>query len=54
MRIENVQATKMVGEQRKKELVGEVDKWNQRTKVWEKLKKVELQIISPSFMDMTQ
>ena len=30
----------MVGEQSRREMLGEVDKWKQRTKVWEKLEKV--------------
>ena len=29
----------MVGERSKKELVGEVEKWRKRTKVWDRLEK---------------
>ena len=39
MRIISAENTKIVGERSRKEPVGEVEKWKQRTKVWEKLEK---------------
>ena len=37
MRIEVIQSVDMVGERFIKELVGEIEKWRSKEKVWEKL-----------------
>ena len=37
MRVEGVQSDDMVGERCRKEVVGEIEKWRSREKVWEKL-----------------
>ena len=37
MRIIGVESSEMVGEKSRKEPIGEVEKWKQRAKVWEKL-----------------
>ena len=42
MRIVGVESTEMVGERSRKELVGEVEKWKQRGKVWKKLEKGDI------------
>lgn len=39
MRIVGAESEEMVGERSRKEPVGEVDKWKNRGKVWEKLEK---------------
>ena len=39
MRIIGVESIEIVGEKSRKEPVGEVEKWKQREKIWEKLEK---------------
>ena len=37
MRIKGVQSAEMVGERCRKELVGDIEKWRSKEKVWKKL-----------------